>query len=236
MNTRPIIFSGPSVPAIFNGTKTETRRVVRPRFAHQAGSLEITRYGIEAVASRTGCMAVVPSPYGAKGDRLWVRETFGVIDLMLKPEVSLEAIENGDDVWMYGGTVTAEKVPAEHIIYRADHDPSTLAGAWRPPIHMPRWASRLTLQVESVRVERVQDITNDSATAEGCPGYSGPGVAPDYVPDAMTPREEFRELWDQINGRRTVKNPATGVTRWCDAFSWANNPWVWVVAFRRVAA
>ncbi len=167
MTARPILFSGPMVRALLAGAKTQTRRVVTAKnvsFGH------------------------IPCPYGAPGDRLWVRETFR-IEGGARPEHG----PNG-------------------VHFRADEDEPGIG--WRPSIFMPRWASRLTLEVTEVRVERLGALTYDDAQAEGV----------DFFPLApgCSLVQRFALGWDAINGKR--------------GFPWASNPWVWVVAFRRVAA
>jgi len=132
-------------------------------------------------------------PYGKPGDRLWVRET-----------------------WQFTGT---ELNVEPGYVYRAtDPDWSEMEGwKWRPSIFMPRDASRILLEVTGVRVERVQEITEDDARAEGCQGepeYTSKG-GQGWVYDF-----EFQKLWDSINAKR--------------GYSWESNPWVWVVSFRRV--
>lgn len=127
-------------------------------------------------------------PYGQPGDRLWVREACMVCDIGIE----------------------------QHVAYRADGEPdeSWLRPLrWRPSIHMPRWASRITLEVTGVRVERLQDISDADAKAEGAPmswasaQYRG-----------GTWRQGFSDLWRQINGPD----------------SWDANPFVWVVSFKRI--
>ncbi len=122
--------------------------------------------------------------YGAPGDTLWVRETWAG--------------------------------HASGIDYAADFAVICLpqAGPWRPSIHMPRWASRITLEVKGVRIERLHDITEDDARAEGC----DPVVHPDGAVDCGTRKTTFASLWEKING----------------PFTWNDNPWVWVVSFERV--
>jgi len=100
-------------------------------------------------------------------------------------------------------------------VFRADWERSA-PSRWRPSIHMPRWACRLVLEIVSVRVERLQDISDAECIAEGCPG--GHGAIPGYGYNA-TPYEHYRWLWESING----------------AGSWAANPWVWCITFRRVS-
>ena len=182
MKERPILFSGPMVKAILDGRKTQTRRVVRPKeWANPAGRPLLNR-----------------CPYGAPGDKLWVRESW-------RP-----------------------RQPGA-VYYRADsydyqHDELRAGGAvpqWRPSIHMPRWASRITLEVMAVRVERLQEISPDEATAEGAIEWAtrcGRNDALDgRVKGIPYPINTFAELWDSINAKRT---------------QWLSNPWVWVIEFR----
>ena len=131
-------------------------------------------------------------PYGVIGDRLWVRETWRC----------------------FGGREYEYQQHQPSIIYRADDGPTHNEGGWRPSIFMPRWASRITLEITGVRVERLQDISEADAEAEGCTGDH----RADRDSDAA---QEFRSLWNQINGKRA---------------SWDSNPWVWVVEFRRAGA
>ena len=136
-------------------------------------------------------------PYGQPGARLWVREAWGALPHML------------------GG------FQRESLRYRADgeyqneHD----AWRWRPSIHMPRWASRITLEITGVRVERLQDISEADAVAEGCKS-----IRPELMLDGLIVRlgrsavEEFRLAWEEIHG----------------GGSWEKNPWVWVIEFRKL--
>lgn len=153
------------------------------------------------------CSEQQACPYGTVGSRLWVRETWAQADLR------------------------HSIVP---VLYRADGDAQpVLDDRWRSPIHMPRWASRLTLEILSVRVERVQAISEADARAEGVeplPLQAGePGawwtasVSAGAVLHGRTPADAFRLAWDAINGRRA-------------GCSWAASPWVWVLEFRRVEA
>jgi len=188
MKERPILFSGEMVRAIIDGRKTQTRRVVN-----------------EAVA-------FPPCPYGAPGDRLWVRETFASFRAEGQPVTPRDAryvvLRDGAQVYADGKTYPPLAAYA--------------AGAfdaikWRPSIHMPRWASRITLEVVSVRVERVQSITEEDARAEGV-AVTAPHLMHGALA-SMSARENFAVLWDSINGKRAP---------------WAVNPWVWRVEFRRV--
>lgn len=189
---RPILFSGPMVKALLVGRKTQTRRVVKPLVG-----LDVESVG-NVVLSRGG-LRPLRCPYGAPGDRLWVRETWaGRLD---------QDNQKPDDFWGHGAGW-----------FRADGDESQSGcaggrGRWRPSIHMPRWASRMTLEVVSVRVERLQEITEEDAVAEGAP-------AEDEGPVGCC-RCGFIKAWDSINGKRP-------------GCRWDENPFVFVVAFRRL--
>lgn len=202
MKERPILFSAPMVRAILSGAKTQTRRPAPVR-EPRPGVFEITR-GVHLVgneaAVREDWLKYMTNPYGMPGDRLWVRETWAHDAESLDDlRAMVEDIVMGSNCGPY---------------YRADavHENSGLT--WRPSIHMPRWASRITLEITDVRVQRLQDISEDDAKAEGVDPYEWPGG-----PARPNAREAFRELWDRINGKRAT---------------WDSNPWVWVVSFQRV--
>lgn len=214
MRERPILFSGAMVRAILEGRKTMTRRVVKPQ----------PHAGVDAVKWQdviiTGCNTqdqsgfammrgdvieseAIRCPYGTPSDRLWVRETFW------HREAS-----HADYLMDYRYCATEPTPPGS-----VDHnDYHTLEGYWRkmPSIFMPRDASRITLEVTGVRVERLLEISEQDARLEGIDigGFrsSTEGIA------GYEHRIQFRELWESING------PG----------SWDANPFVWVVEFRRV--
>lgn len=180
MKERPIIFSGEMVSAIISGRKTMTRRVVK-----QSLPIGTRWYG---VVEDELCYRIVDSksvntlckcPYGQVSDRLWVRETYNI-------EINLSNREKA-------------------VCYRADED---VPFGWKPSIFMPRWASRITLEITNIKVEQLQDITEKDAKAEGCQQSA-----------THSCREKFAGLWDSINGK---KHP------------WASNPWVWVIEFQKV--
>jgi hypothetical protein len=192
MKERPILFSGPMVRAILEGRKTQTRRVVT-----------LTDSGrVKAVGSSRNwhlddANAVLACPYGQPGDRLWVRESG-----WQPPYLSPKMLREGADTW-------------PRYVYNADGDEKEWCreNGWksRPSIHMPRWASRITLEVAGVRVERLNAITHVDAIAEGCEPH------PDAPHQSMG--DDFKRLWQSING------PG----------SWDLNPWVWVVEFKKLA-
>lgn len=215
---RPMLFSGPMVRAILEGRKTVTRRVVTPQPApnkpHDGGTTWVYKpnTGLHVPYGTVGHLTLAEKhgltcPYGQPGERLWVRETWGLRALY--------------DVTDWCGTSlkgVAALPPCWALDYKADWAHECEEAHWRPSIHMPRWASRLTLEVVSVRVERLQDITEEDAKAEGAepiPDPSAPGYEGTHVY-----RDGFRLLWEFING----------------AGSWQANPWVWRVEFKRVEA
>jgi len=217
-NERPILFSGAMVRALLDGTKTQTRRVVKMPPSWDCIVYADCGAGMWPYASDDGKNPTydnmeVPMvcPYGLPGHRLWVRETWYCDDYRVQSGPYLEV--DG-----------ARKL----LAYRADGERPYEAEqpVWKPSIHMPRWASRILLEIVSVRVERLNDCSEVNALAEGidadelaerqdrydviCKGSGASGRA--------TAQLMYRELWESING----------------AGSWAANPWVWVVEFKRV--
>ena len=205
MKERPILFSAPMVRALLAGTKTQTRRAVALPRSRDSFVLEDRGAGWwpyqsddgESPLCDDGMEHPYTCPYGRPGDRLWVRESHW----WFKDECDHET-------GYYPPPLTADDVE-----YRADGE--SKRHGWRPSIHMPRWASRIVLDVKAVRVERLQDISDDDLAAEGIQELIDGGVDHDG-----TPRDTYRALWEQLNGNG----------------SWAANPWVWVVEFERAQA
>lgn len=212
MKERPILFSAPMVRALLAGTKTQTRRVFRlPRGCSWYASLggEAAGWLQDDTGPAWWHVDEQRCPYGAPGDRLWVREAhaFSVVD----PEGYgwRDDPENWDVIYR-----ADEKQPAGGW---RDNDGNVILPPWRPSIHMPRWASRILLDVTSARVERLQDISEADAMAEGIVRQrdGGYGLPAGEHYHAHSARISYWSLWDAINGAGSV-----------DA-----NPWVWVVAF-----
>lgn len=224
---RPILFSAPMVRALLAGTKTQTRRVVKPRpptekdFPHSVFGMspavadgikmysmddyerlakhptEWELFGSVGVARDGGFPKRYRCPYGAPGDRLWVREAWAG----------------------YREKVAGVRGDVPIVAYRATDEDDYLPGMpWRPSIYMPRWASRITLRVTDVRVERLNDISEADALAEGALPSWRDGTPIKHDGTGAICREAYAELWEHING------PG----------SWAGNPWVWVVSFERL--
>ena len=213
MKEKPILFSGPMVRAILEDRKTQTRRVMkiqpRPHVDVSAGFVD-GRY--------TDGAQFYKVPYGQPGDRLWVRETFALWH-RTSVEYSLEwdtiTDKAADALEVYGQNI--------QIAYRADGEDDS---GWRPSIFMPRWASRITLEITEVRVQRLQDISEEDAIAEG--------IGKQFLPDlkgnrfhwhddkqdrCTTAAAAFHGLWDSINGK---------------TYPWYSNPFVWAITFKRV--
>lgn len=216
---RPIIFSGEMVKAILDSRKTQTRRIAKARGADrvlyvEGAPLYPARNGdtgytgwvaeVDKLGGRNGLHLPITCPYGAAGGKLWVRETWSPYG------------ENA--AW-----------------YRADFNgrltqPGLKGGGghftgWKPSIHMPRWASRITLEITKVRVERLQDISEEDAKAEGVEPVGYLAVNP-FLTRALhalmsreknTHRTEYRLLWDSLHGKG----------------AWEKNPWVWILEFKR---
>ena len=203
MNKRQILFSAPMVRALLTGTKAQTRRIVKVLTgeAHHPPYEPVLWISEDECVPINSPEAIARCPYGQPGDQLWVREQFQ----FYRP---------------FAGDVTT--IP----IFYADIDhcgqcPAIIdgreifvspRGPWKPSIHMPRKVSRITLEITGVRVERVQDISEEDARAEG--------VLPTPLQRSFHTwgRCLYEKLWEQINGPN----------------SWDANPWVWVIGFKRV--
>jgi hypothetical protein len=202
MKERPILFSSPMVRAILAGRKTQTRRARGLEAINQGDGCydALTDTGIVRVphTART-IMRDFRCPYGVVGDRLWVRETWATLAR--------------DDKWSPrdlgpGGV---------KLWYAADGDDTyNERGKWRPSIHMPRWASRITLEIVRVGAGRLWEISEEDAIAEGVLTLN-PAVCAQFA-DA---RSAFAHLWQSINGSRP-------------GCSWSDNPWCWRISFRRL--
>jgi hypothetical protein len=237
---RPILFSGPMVRAILEGRKTQTRRVVLhdrkqpPKWATWVNHIQQPTMSLQWVDSGlfqwsdeqtpgkplkklrrwpSGQVKVsrnfspsmefaIPCPYGKPGDRLWVRESWQHVVKGMEP------------------------TKGARILFRADDEAGHIEDNWRPSIFMPRWASRITSEILSVKVERVQDISEADAIAEGVNAVEVVVSSLNGQPARgiiFNPKLKFGALWDSINSKRNGGK-----------FSWAANPWVWVVEFKKL--
>jgi hypothetical protein len=220
---KPIIFNTAMVQAIFAGTKTQTRRVIKPQ--PDADVLCDLHSNMGTVTKEHISKLLGFAPY-AVGDILWVREKF----------CKLYDVDGNDQI-IYGTEkyyfAADDKMPPYTYYVRDDGTHSDFP-QWKPSIHMPRAAARLFLQVKDIRAERVQDISENDAKAEGVWAYfkhkehdgewhegsSPPFIGANIEKSHNTRASAFAELWNSINSRR--------------GYRWDANPWVWVYDFERV--
>ncbi len=227
MRERPILFSAPMVRAILDGRKTQTRRVIKLREFKPTDTpgydwIFRDRRSLWNDYTTADLVASKHNPYGAPGDRLWVREAFAY---SVKDPDSAFNDEYTEDRYDIVHRATAENT-GEWTNYDENGQQARIAPPWKPSIHMPRWASRITLEVTAVRVERLRDISEEDAQAEGVTPYvPGHGAATadelSAEPGLRSPRMYrfgFEQIWHDING----------------AESWDVNPFVWVVEFKRI--
>ncbi|KWN75825.1 hypothetical protein [Burkholderia ubonensis] len=231
MKERPILFSGPMVRAILGGRKTQTRRVMKHQPPDDVAPITISHYhptivdrhGEEAPGAEIfgafsddgewGCK----SPYGEPGDRLWVRETWqGPLIEGRERDAYLESRTDFHSPKYCEYAADGGAAP-EFVTFDDE-----LVQRWRPSIHMPRWASRITLEITGVRAERLQSISDPDARAEGVTiedhhmhGYSAGAYRPPSI-------RAFHDLWDGLNAAR--------------GHGWDANPWVWRIEFRRIGS
>jgi len=241
LKERPIIFSGEMIPAIQDKRKTQTRRVWKPPEKiskgfewdfHEEVDGQLSLIATHKDSGHSAFHSVIKCPYGIPGDRLWVREAWKVwgwhegepITVQFKDGKIFECLESDklgyedweQEMWMQSG----DECEKAGMIIDPETDCYTWKGCksgeiptrWRSPIHMPRWASRITLEITDVKVARVRDISSKDAYAEGCRCKclcSEPCPATTY---------SFKSLWDTINAKK--------------GFGWDVNPWVWVITFK----
>lgn len=200
---RPILFSGDMVLAILRGDKIQTRRVMgpQPKTAGIAGVYpDLYNHGPEwgfwLPDNRMTEPRTWKCPHGQPGDRLWVRETWCPLE---RCDWIKEKRENNVN---YKADSTSE----------GESNRMEMGYQWKSPIFMPRWASRITLEITGIRVERVQDISEEDAKAEGF-------IVEPYQGVGDLPSDRFQRYWDRLNSKR--------------GYSWKENPWVWVIEFKR---
>lgn len=231
MTERPIIFSAPMVRAILDGRKTQTRRIIklqRPWLSDGDGSFAVEDSLTYTLHFCADSFIKRFCPFGDRGDRLWVKEAW-----QFAPKLHCVCPQPSEaspcDDWQEGLGCRSDRTG---VIYQSD---GMAAARWRPASNMPRWASRIALEVTDVRVQRVQDISDEDVAAEGAPGMvagryqcrrcNGQGSCLGYVHctacggSGNDAAWHFAAFWDSINAKRAP---------------WGSNPWVWAVSFRRV--
>lgn len=244
MKERPILFSAPMVRALLDGTKTQTRRVMKPQPEIRPGSEGKHWWPATAFQSMMtieDCqfrghegMAGDACPHGGRGDRLWVRETWGIVSNAWGEDGNLADWPPDRPATPIDEMPFGQGFYSGHAIYAADGSYEWAGdddgggeprSAWHPSIHMPRAISRILLEIVSVHVERLQTISVGDCYAEGIGQCDGLGSNAEILDLARRIGNftaavlRYATLWEQING----------------AGSWDANPWVWVVEFKRVA-
>jgi hypothetical protein len=217
MAERPILFSGAMVRAILEDRKLQTRRIAKPQPPDWTWSRVAEYARAQGLTQRVGNddYWTKPCPYGQAGDQLWVKETHAFL--------SLDYRIGGEGV---GTWHPSDRDVCCHYRDRCPPEIEQMVSAWRPSIFMPRWASRISLELTAVRVERLQDISEADAKAEGAEPMDVADITDERIEildlpliDRPSPyRMGYALLWESING------PG----------SWAANPWVWALSFRRV--
>lgn len=242
---RPILFNGEMVRAILGGRKTHTRRIMASKFfrlemcnlstpPHLRSREYQNRRGDGLYESGSGPFnpsnpsdqryAASFCPYGMPGDRLWVRETWAETESDAGPVIAYRA--GGHMV--HGTTGEARLGTLKNEIFTGQVGEVYPPELWRPSIFMPRWASRITLEITEIRVQRVQEISEEDAEAEGAARQFRTVIPVDGKPVGckrpysmpLSFRAGFANLWDSINEKR--------------GFGWESNPWVWAVSFKRI--
>lgn len=218
MKVRPILFSAPMINALLDGRKTQTRRVVKNEMAYSCLTGDCPH------DLQTECDKAMQAtcPYGQPGDLLWCRETWATNKVIRHPQREKNLLFKAD---YRDNSGQSQNTLSVAMLINAGLD-SGSGGKWKPSIFMPRIASRLTLETTGVRVERLQDISEEDARAEGvkipvCRAENGDirwlrRMCGPYIPKDSSFREHYALLWSEINGE----------------VSWNANPWVWALTFR----
>jgi len=213
---RPIIFGAEMIRAILEGRKTQTRRPVKPQPAPHCpafgGCLVLMEGGNWSwECPECGYVGEWRCPYGLPGDRLWAKETFTLTQYN-KPVYRSDGCDKEGYRWVLPGD------PNHEIL-------------WKSPIFMPRWASRITLEIKNIRVERIQEISPEDIRAEGVNSHVRPEA--DYYERAQ--REAFSRLWNSIYTK--MKHQESDMGKFSadnTMYLWNQNPWVWVIKFKKL--
>lgn len=207
MKERGLIFNGEMVRAILDGRKTQTRRIMKPQPADDIARGTFPNrdaHGwISSLKHKFGSTTAHTCPYGQPGDRIWVRETWA------------EAGASAPDLKLYRANYPA------HVPTHYENVPPAEDVRWTPSIHMPRWASRILLEITDVRVEQLKSISEEEARSEGVARLREgfwKHYQPGWTQHQLSARGSFATLWDSIYGFG----------------EWDRNPWVWVVEFKRI--
>jgi hypothetical protein len=212
MKERPILFSGPMVKAILEGRKTQTRRVIKN--LDGIWRLVETNYSRDEpnkalIQDEYGDYNDMPCPYGKVRDHLWVKETYGVAwneGAFIDPSINYRATHERFPI------VKDETMDLWKKFYLKPRKKVWKPEKWKSSRFMPRWASRINLEITGIRVERVQDISEEDALKDGGWNYNS-------CPVHKSPVAAFAMLWDSINWKK---------------YPWASNPYVWCIEFKKI--
>ncbi len=225
MTERGMIFNAEMVRAILDGRKTQTRRVMKPQPADDIARGVFPNpdtFGWKSsLKHKHGSITAHFCPFGKPGDRIWVRETWA------------EAGAGAPNLKLYRANYPA------HVPSRYENVPPAEEIRWTPSIHMPRWASRILLEITDVRVERLNSISDADCIAEGIipvpkdrdddhQFWRDYHLSGDGTFCVHSPRESFESLWKSVRGKSFEQEEDTGPG------SWQANPWVWVIEFKRI--
>ena len=216
VKSRPILFSAAMVRAILDGSKTQTRRILKPQLSFDPNDHQGTNLSGKSSAQEAIDQVIASCPYGQPGDQLTVKEdawmwcgklVSGLTQKTKKPKICWMETRNTQPVYCADHPLIPQGVPEN-----GTHRVGDLNYMWRKKIarFVPAWASRITLEIVSIRIERLNEITHADAIAEGCPPH----------PECPTQSVcgDYERLWESING------PG----------SWNANPWVWALTFKRI--
>lgn len=213
MSEKPILFSGEMVRAILEGRKTQTRRAMK--LQPDLGEMRWTGSHWEMYMGYPLGHDIPVSPYGGAGDRLWIRESW---------RIEARQLQRGHTSYLID-YAAAPGSPDLRVIEHPDAARYVESSQrWLSSIHMPRWASRIMLEIVKVRIERLQEINEADAEAEGCAAYETyhpmPGESHLLEPDTyFSAKEVYAHLWDKLKKKN---------------YPWDSNPFVWVIEFRKV--
>lgn len=216
----PMLYTTPMVQSVDAGLKQQTRRLRGLDEVNQSpDDWTLTHQDKKGIFHfRNGQSGwAVTSPYGKPGDIIWVRETF--------THLHWDHYENGESPYAYKANCDAE---SEEI--RQEYIKAGYQYQWKPSLHMPRKAARLFLKITTIRLERLQDISDDDCIKEGLEQYTdhhgtGYRLYTKIGGFSFIPRDSFQTLWDSINGKAKKDRPLC---------NWDANPWVWVVEFEKI--
>ncbi|WP_375601178.1 hypothetical protein [Klebsiella aerogenes] len=228
MTERGMIFNGEMVRAIIDGRKTQTRRIVKGtdgavKFCKEWDINGEEIFVVLGEKDHTGMnpvLGAISCPFGGIGDRIWVRETWSDVNLEGIPAVAYRAdgdvysLMDDESFLDEDGAFNYDEPRVTKYHFAAWYSDliGGIEGDWRPSIHMPRWASRILLEITDIRVERLASVSDEDAGKEGYPADPSPFGGP------MDKWLWFRQLWDGIYPKHSFKY----------------NPWVWVIEFKRI--